>query len=221
MPTELYSEISRRGWNYAKGVELDHARVTVDNLRMSIEGGQANIRYKELGIYSAQDAPKASMSSVVGAGRQPMHTDGAFLPDPPRYLIFYCVNAGNADRRTRIWSINPQLFQSRFSSNLWDVSWLSRSKRSSAFYCPIFDEAEGQMRVRYDPICMQPTSDNSESRSDVEDQLSALSDKIEIRWTTGDMLIIDNWRCLHARSEPLLLSIKDPRILWRWTIGGS
>ncbi|WP_370867835.1 TauD/TfdA family dioxygenase [Phenylobacterium sp.] len=38
----------------------------------------------------------------------------------------------------------------------------------------------------------------------------------EVNWSTGDILLIDNWRCLHGRAEA---ACAPSRVLRRWQLG--
>jgi len=44
----------------------------------------------------------ASMSARTGADEQPMHTDTAYAPYPPRYLVFQCLDPGEAPCSTNV-----------------------------------------------------------------------------------------------------------------------
>jgi alpha-ketoglutarate-dependent taurine dioxygenase len=59
------------------------------------------------------------------------------------------------------------------------------------------------------------TDDLDQARKTIED----CSREFEIAWEPGDLLIIDNWRCLHGRG--LGADRARSRRLRRWMVGAN
>lgn len=168
--------------------------------------------------YDLDSAPPNSMSSIIGKGAQPFHTDSAFEPTPPRYVVLYCVDPGEAECPTNLLSID-MCGPIADETSLTRQFWIFRGGRNSPFYAPIVEKVNGISRLRFDPLCMKPTSKNQMRESEVEGLLKLRSQSSSVTWDKNDMLTIDNWRCLHARGSG---AEKTPsRRLRRWTIGAE
>ena len=218
---KLFSGLEASGWVRMAAATSATARGIVTELTSSMPDGQKTSKYRELRVQEAGDAPPGSMSSIVGTEAQPMHTDGAFLPEPPRYAIFHCLHPGSAGRSTRIWTLDPSRPNMGLPISFSKISWIVRPTECRAFYCPIIDVARGHQRLRYDPLCMAAISKDKHGILAIEDEIARVSLKNEIVWAHGDLLVLDNWRCLHGRAGSKFDEIPDPRTLGRWTIGGG
>lgn len=58
--------------------------------------------FNDLIPYSRENAPAGSLSSITGFDEQPMHTDSAFDPNPPRILVLWCVHPGESRCPTKV-----------------------------------------------------------------------------------------------------------------------
>lgn len=179
------------------------------------------VTYNELRVVQRDEALPGSMSSLTGAGAQPMHTDGAFMPEPPRYLVFYCFNQGTAGRTTRVSVLDP--FKTRTPLPAWlrDMSWIALPNARTGFHCPVIDSVGNVERVRYDPLCMKALRGCGGKMADVLPALEGSAIASTIEWEPRSLLVLDNWRCLHARSVAIRHDDEDNRLLGRWTVGGD
>ena len=216
---DLISSVAHDGWGQVADVSADCAGRIAAEFAKLLPNSAKRVAYQELRVKAADVARPGSMSSIVGLEAQPMHTDGAFLPEPPRYLVFYCLDTGTSDRSTRIWALRPD--QPSMALPIWlrEVSWVARSNRDRSFYCPVVDLVAGVHRIRYDPLCMKRLRETSDHLT-VEHAIRSSASETEMIWRQKDLLVVDNWRCLHARSEAKRGSMTEARRIGRWTIGG-
>ncbi len=140
------------------------------------------------------DAHPGTLSHRFGTGTLPFHTDTAFWAVPARYLVFRVL--GDFRRRTHIVS-----FRSIVDEALTDLVsysiWLAKTPRS-AFYCSMRVQKIG---FRYDGNCMQPVNDSAKAvKVAIETALNTCS-SYPINWKAGRVVIVDNWRVLHARGD--------------------
>lgn len=189
---------------------------SLGELTVQVTGGS---NYHDLVPYSRESAPRASMSSFTGTDKQPMHTDGAYSPTPPRYIALQCVNAGETSCPTDVWEIDlPRLKRERcpiLTRTMWVFSALGRMP----FYSSVVEIFNSNIRIRFDPFCMSTGPDNNEIVAGVEELIKNYARHISIEWEPGALLIIDNWHCLHARGSG---SDGAPsRRLRRWSIGAA
>lgn len=86
-----------------------------------------------------------------------------------------------------------------------------------AFYSQVLSlRLGGESWIRFDPCCMAPVEPIQNAVADTLATLRRYATPVEIEWSAGDLLLIDNWRCLHHRSDA---SRSLSRVLRRWELG--
>lgn len=175
--------------------------------------------FQELAPIPQAAARPGSMSAFTGAGAQPMHTDAAYLASPPRYLVLECVDPGETPCRTEAWVTNQTKLLEDRPHLLTDPKWVFLGGGQSRFYSPVLDTVFGIARIRFDPCCMSAAYENKTGLSEVSGILASYTRQVSFEWTLRAFLIIDNWRCMHARgvggeSAP-------SRRLRRWYLGAQ
>lgn len=210
--------VRKQGWAYLKDVPLldaDELAASIGQV-LRISNGDSS---KILKPYSIGQAPPGSMSSMTGTGSQPMHTDKANSIIPPRFLLFTCIDPGESQCPTEIWSIDLDTIVHISSPTLFRSGWKANGgRRRRAFYCQVVNQLNEQRFVRFDPCCMIPPSGDNSLIEEVYSSLKKECNKTQIFWVGHDILLLDNWRCLHGRGE----ATESPsRRLRRWLIGGD
>lgn len=157
-------------------------------------------------------APRNSLSSRHGAGAFPFHTDGAHWCVPPAYLILHCVDAGDIDRPTRLLPLGAWLTRS-IEQRLATQPWIVCDGKHAFFSTPI---TRGPQCVRYDVGCMRPALDGTQDEVELATQRASA---VTVGWRPGDVLVISNRRCLHARGAPNGTGQQE-RVLKRVLVGG-
>src|SRR5258708_2374149 len=141
-------------------------------------------------------AKPRSLSKVHAVGEFPLHTDTAHWLTPCRYMMLACVSPGNASRPTLLMDARRPPLNEHQSSLLHGTPLRVTNGRNS-FFSSIL--CKNRPFVRFDPGCMTATT------TDGTKALAVLArqnwpDYIEtVHWTTGTVLVIDNWRMLHGR----------------------
>ena len=176
-------------------------------------------QHHDLAPYEKNIAPPYSMSATTGTAPQPMHTDGAYYHLPPHYIALQCVEIGEAYCPTHLWVLDLARVLKEGPSILTRPDWVSRGGGRGPFYCSVLERQTGTVRIRFDPLCMRPGHAATDALDDVVKAVQSFSQQIEIEWENGLLLIIDNWRCLHARGEGA--GRAPSRRLRRWTIGAG
>lgn len=136
---------------------------------------------------SAVAARAKSLSAKYGTGAQPLHTDGAHLEFPPDVVILAAVSP----------SLTPTLLWKgrSWEAPVKDGIFVVRSG-GAAFLTTAW--ADG--RFRFDPGCMEPA--DARARAVVEHFEEVRQRATRHEWTeSGQVLVIDNTRSLHARAE--------------------
>ncbi|KSU55458.1 hypothetical protein AS029_05450 [Microbacterium enclense] len=130
------------------------------------------------------------MSAVYGLEEQPLHTDGAHLHRPPD-VIALCASEPSATP-TIVWagSSTYPTVPAYARSGIFTV----RTKQGS-----FLTSAVDGGRIRYDPVCMSPSDGMAREAVGYFTSLRASAE--EHHWDSPNLvLLIDNRRCLHARS---------------------
>ncbi len=173
--------------------------------------------YLDLVPHTKDSASPASMSSMIGMDEQPMHTDSAYSPLPPKYLALQCINPGEASCPTHVWEFDVDRLKGDRPTVMTDVRWIARGGGLSQFYCSVMDVERDEVRLRFDRCCMVPIDGDTGIASETSTVLEAYSRRLSVDWQTGSILVLNNWRCLHARG---LGADKSPsRSLRRWNVG--
>ncbi|MFN3191264.1 MAG: TauD/TfdA family dioxygenase [Aureliella sp.] len=168
----------------------------------------------ELTIRNCDAGRESSLTASYGEGAFPFHTDTAYWTTPARFIALQCVVPGRAtllfDSRT--WALDEGCWRD-FENSVFAV----KNGRHSFYGNCIAKDAT---TIRYDPACMTPK--NSAAHS-CEELLAALAtqkhDTKRIDWEQGQIVLIDNWRMLHARSGSDDATVESPeRKLYRVTI---
>jgi hypothetical protein len=181
-------------------------------------GDTGEAEYRDLIPHSKSAAPRHSMSSFVGTDEQPMHTDRAHVPDPPRYVVFQCISLGERSCPTHLWTLDFARLLREDPLELAEPQWVFFDRIQSPFYSPIIQANQhGIVMVRFDPCCMKAASFCRRTVAEAQELLKKHARRVTINWRDREILILDNWRCLHARGPG---SAGSPsRKLRRWYIG--
>lgn len=163
-------------------------------------------------------APPNTYSGIFGRDRFPFHTDLAHWRDPPRYLMLRCVKGyldiptPVIDGHDLVQAIGPDLLNRALVK--------PRRPRGGSFSMLTLREPEGDRPalIRWDEVYLKPASKLGEqaiSRMKVEiDRRQAIENALV---QPGDMMIIDNWRMLHARAP--VPAEREDRMIERTYLG--
>lgn len=147
-----------------------------------------------------QSSPN-TYSGNFGLDEFPLHTDLAHWFIPPRYLVLRCV-CGTKDVATYLFD-SRELISEFGEITLYRV--LVRPRRpieQSNFILRLYDSTDNREKLfRWDSLFIRPATESSVPvYESVLKRLFSVT-KIDIALeSTGDTLIIDNWRMLHGRS---------------------
>jgi alpha-ketoglutarate-dependent taurine dioxygenase len=159
--------------------------------------GSASVDILE--VKDATSATSRSLSGIYGRGAFPFHTDQAKELHPPRYMLLRHL-AGDTRRPTLLVRFDALQFTEQQLYGLRSAVFLVNGGRGRFYSSIICRTATGQEFVRLDQHCMRPA--HKRSGSVMEDFQSALArhTPVEIHWNSESVLVVDNWRVLHARA---------------------
>ncbi len=138
-------------------------------------------------------------SGIFGLNRFPFHTDLAHWPIPPRYLLLRCIR-GYADVPTMI--LDGRAIASEIGSELMGRALVRpRRPRCGEVRMLRLRQSDGANEIiRWDQEYLKPASHVGElafsSFQIIVEEATALP---AVMVDDGDVVVIDNWRMLHAR----------------------
>lgn len=137
-----------------------------------------------------------------------MHTELAFIDNPPEFLMLYCV------RQDSEMSAETHLYDSRHALGTLSRDQFRQLTREGYRFgvdagatgtvdeieepLPIFDRATSRL-LRYDIDLCEPLGEEFRNASDALTQ-ALLGMRISIRLRAGQMILIDNQRMVHSRN---------------------
>lgn len=144
-------------------------------------------------------AHKNSLSNIHELNSFPLHSDTAYYKIPVKYIMLYCKNPGVGDRPTYLYDtyqlINKdEEFRFKLANTIYKVI-NGRNSFLTTLHNP------NMSFFRLDRDCMRSITDEGEELLKEIDTLIQKDDIQEIKWSLGDLLIIDNWRFLHGRGS--------------------
>jgi hypothetical protein len=158
-----------------------------------------------------EHAKSWSLSETYGLDKFPFHSDAAYLRTPPRYVLM--ASERDSSTATLLNDTSQWRLSGHQKLRLMHEVWSIDGGRG-LFFCSVIEEIEdGSACVRYDGAIMRPTisSKNYQSAAIVDSCVSRTK-QIRLPWKAGDLLIIDNWRLLHAR-DPYVAKTEQRELL--------
>lgn len=193
------ASLEQQGW---AAFQLDRGRASVVNQSLSFARQVADhfsgIRYSSaecLKPTTGSEARPSTLSKTFGLSAFPPHVDGSHLTIPYRFIILACENPGLSHSPTCIFDLRD-IHEHRVKDRLYTSLYFFRNGRNS-FYSSII--MRDRPFIRFDRGCMQPVDRDSVETTRLFEATIAASKITTINWQSRTILIIDNWRMLHAR----------------------
>lgn len=194
----LLTDLRSQGWATAVGAlsRLEAEFIAHGMRQATTQRGAARQILRPVRM---EDASSNTMSAVVGLGRQPLHTDGAHLRQPPDVVVLQSIEPSATP--TRIWSaVSPMSELGGLSAQMIDLQpefarygLFTVRNGLESFLSPASDL--GKLRV--DPTCMSPGDDYAWQAEAFFQNRPAF----EFEWDVPErILVIDNQHALHGRA---------------------
>jgi alpha-ketoglutarate-dependent taurine dioxygenase len=214
---KITAEVSERGWSVTELFREDRSRFLslANSLGVPIPSRRSGAIVDTLAPIKPHLAPPRSMSALHGEGAFPFHTDAAYLTLPPKYVLLRIVSNAECSRDTLLIDMNELGLPASLRRRLCNEVWLVNGGRGR-FYSPIIncDVIQGNAIVRYDLNCMRAITEQAEESGRSFNGFLMNAPYKAYSWIHDQVLVIDNWRMLHARGPKPARSEND-RILER------
>lgn len=190
--------IAQNGWCDVEVQDQTSFLRLADSLGTRIPSWHGGSTIDRLTILRPNEAPKNSFSYIFGNGAFPFHTDMARHARPPRYVIMRLISASDNVRPTLLIDFRHLSLTNGVLACLQSEVWTVKG-RPPFVSSVITSLSPSCQMLRYDPVCMKPTSIRAEiAGKELESQLAGTI-PMSFRWQPHRALVIDNWRVLHAR----------------------
>lgn len=139
-------------------------------------------------------------SGIYGLRRFPFHTDLAHWRLPPRYLLLRCVT-GYADIPTLLVDGEALIDVVTLDVLMRAIFKPRRPRAGSLTLLHLCEPTDNGNLLRWDEVFLKPASNIGDIANQAVRQWLAEVEPLSIPLVkSGDTLLIDNWRMLHARS---------------------
>lgn len=160
-----------------------------------------------LRVQEKEDANNNSLSSRFGASRFPFHSDGAYMPEVPKYVIMRQITGFKPPCPTELIDLKGKL-SAKQTSILKSERW-----KFGAGHKAFIDTVISPKGLRYDPAIMRPAVSELRQAPEILNSILENTRAEKIAWEKDLVLVIDNHRMLHTRGSNANLS--KERILER------
>lgn len=197
--------LSQYGWTVIDSSIHEQKRLAVAILQIASELGHPvplRLGQDVVSILSPRhqtDGLPNSFTAAFGTGAFPLHTDTAHWERPARYVVLGCLTAGSSERQTIILPWQNLKFNKRTLEEIQTGIFMVRNRKNS-FYTQILDSSKRILRVDFQAMIPKNTYAFS-ARAAVQEQLGKTPKTVKMKWSPGRILIMDNWKVLHARGE--------------------
>lgn len=213
---ERLAEVQRRGWTEFCVPDVEDSLELALTIGRPVPSRVNGPLLDRLRPMSQQLAHPRSMSAVYGLGPFPFHTDGAYMPLPPRYVLLRLSPGALSDRPTLLCRIDELSLSTEDLRLLRNDVWLVEGGRGY-FYTTILNDAIASTceLLRFDLCCMRPACSSFARSADLLCQALDAGNAYPLEWSPGRAVLIDNWRVLHARAPAADRVRETKRVLER------
>lgn len=209
MISDLKEDITRQGYAF-----VSEFSPTIDTFTVANTIGRPLTPW-ESGVVQElvprDSATPNTYSGIYGLGRFPFHTDLAHWRLPPRYLLLRCV-AGFTDVPTLLLDCRLLLDNVTIDILTRAVYRPRRPRNGKLTLLRLYEPKNDGYCFRWDEVFLRPASKMAEIADlGVREYLRKCVPMSHILARPGDLLLIDNWRMLHARA-PIPADCKDRTI---------
>jgi alpha-ketoglutarate-dependent taurine dioxygenase len=207
MPNQRAS-VDRDGYCVIHGVDVGDLLAFAAVLGQPMPDPRDRVLVKDIKPQPKETANTNTLSSRYGMGAFPVHTEAAYLGEPPRFLMLYCVEPGAGGRTTVL--IDTAALSSRLPTARRPGTWVVKAGRRPFLCDALWRRALDKIGIRYDRECLFPCGPAALTEEQTIRDFIALSAPATIAWASGQLLVIDNHRVLHGRGG----STNDDRDRW-------
>jgi L-asparagine oxygenase len=199
MTYSLKENVTRRGYafvdEYCPGMDTVAIASAIGRPLTPWEGGLVQ------DLIPRATATPNTYSGIYGLDRFPFHTDLAHWRLPPRYLLLRCVS-GYSDVPTLLLDGHAIFDAVTFDILARAIFKPRRPRDGRVTLLRLCEPTDGGYCFRWDEVFLKPASKIGDIAGQrIREQLRICEPMSIALARTSDILLIDNWRMLHARSS--------------------
>jgi alpha-ketoglutarate-dependent taurine dioxygenase len=196
---ENQKRLACQGYCVLNGVDVEALLPVARELGHPRPDPKDRVLVKDIRPQRVTEANANTLSSRYGMGSFPLHTEGAYLRKPPRFLLLYCVRPGSGGRTTALLD-GVDIF-SRFSCPRRPGTWVAKAGRRPFLCHVLWRNPLKNFGIRYDRECLFPQGRAAQAEEQLISEFMSKSMIMTIAWAEKQLLIINNLRMLHGRGE--------------------
>lgn len=195
-----YKEIESVGWTLLSHKTYDESLILLSGVLGNIlpddNGNKIQyLRPKERGL-----GIKDSLSYKYGLDEFPYHTDTAFWDNPAKLILMTSKQPSSCqtlliDIQELLNSL-PERELSYFHNSVYTLKTPNQIK-----FVSVLQRKGEDFIFRYDPNIMVPYNSNAKKAEEIISSFIREVKPVQIEWTGENVLLLNNWRLLHKRSE--------------------
>ncbi|MFD7243381.1 TauD/TfdA family dioxygenase [Streptomyces massasporeus] len=206
-------ELRRDGFTKIAGVNAREFVAIANHLGKPIRTRRGGSFVDTLRPKESSEAREGTISAQYGLSAFPWHSDGAVDPHPPRYVLLRAVEVNPASARTEVLDL-ARLDDGNFLQRYRRLTCMVNSGRGH-YMASFLSRQSGVMCAKWDPLRMQALG---KMACAFEQDIGEALPHDSHAWGRDDLLIVDNWRCLHRRTPA---NVSDLRVLQRVVVKTS
>lgn len=207
--TAAMDELRHKGYIFLPKLDPDRSSLEVAKSLGSVVDlqkaypGQGLKTVHPLRALKENESKPNTYSAMLGLGEFPPHTDFANWTSPPRFIMLRCI-VGHESVVTTIFSC--QLLLSCLGESTSRRALFRPRRRVLAkpmTILPMCFSMHGSQAIRWDPRFLRPINQEAASavsKAAMSADLQKPTARVQLS-SPGDTIVIDNWRCLHGRSQ--------------------
>jgi hypothetical protein len=203
LSSDAMATLASQGWVLLHAVSREAFERIAIQLGSPVSSRLGSEEIDILSPSQAGDAPAHSLSATFGTGAFPHHSDAAYMRIPPRWILMRMAEPGPGRRQTCIRDVVGFAVSHRKGLGLLQRAVWYVASRQGSFYIPILGLAPARECpiLRWDYRVMRPASPSAQGAASKLHDLLTETPEVAISWQRNDLLILDNWRVLHARGS--------------------
>lgn len=195
-----YIKLKEKGWTEFYSDSSDS-----DLLKIASKFGQIQKHPNGQMIFSLRpkletESINGTFSNICGLSDFPLHTDMAFSKKPARYVLMHSKNSNSCDTTLLPKNYFWNLLSNTEKYNAERAIYLVKTKTERFYTSFIFNE-NNEIGIKYDSTCMFPFNKYAKEFDLCFRKIISEIEPLNLKWTKGKTIIIDNWMNLHGRKS--------------------
>lgn len=195
----MTEQLLKNGWEVIEGESTDDNYLLEISKKYGVPFPDSNgnliqiLKAKERGT-----GIKNSFSFNYGYSSLPFHTDTAFIEFPSKYFLLTSIFPSETCTNIIDFKQIIESLEKTEISILKSAIFLTKTPEKQSFSNLFFNQDKG---LRFDPNIMFPYNSYAKKALKLIESKILEIEPIKIKWNKKNILIIDNWRCLHSRDN--------------------